>query len=361
MNTLRKLPLSNYNYSNKDNLDSPLKNGKYRQKLTKCHINNPSINSSHKKQFYTINNIVTNFKMYKPDLIATINKTNQKSISRQVKKTTKDEVSNKLIEKNTKSIEINKNNRDSFFKIKNEKQNNISGISSIYNLSNNDTLTNYLKNSDRTPKHYKEINLSKNSKNVGSQKSKNQILIICSDCDFDYEKNKILKMNKYRNLCLKTNEDLKDINYYKRYRIKGVKKISNINNYKENILRIKKNKTQNNLGNVKHMTFHTSRTHNKNLTIFYMNKKHTKYNSMKISDLYRNNIKNKNKEKKVYLIDKDKTSEEQSKNKTKNKYSLGNKALLPRNIISINNSDNNNDKSFQIKKRENSTSKKGLK
>ena len=92
-----------------------------------------------------------------------------------------------------------------------------------------------------------------------------------------------------------------------------------------------------------------------------MNKKHTKYNSMKISDLYRNNIKNKNKEKKVYLIDKDKTSEEQSKNKTKNKYSLGNKALLPRNIISINNSDNNNDKSFQIKKRENSTSKKGLK
>jgi hypothetical protein len=92
-----------------------------------------------------------------------------------------------------------------------------------------------------------------------------------------------------------------------------------------------------------------------------MNKKHTKYNSMKISDLYRNNIKNKNKEKKVYLIDKDKTNEEQSKSKTKNKYSLGNKALLPRNIISINNSDNNNDKSFQIKKSENSTSKKVLK
>ena len=92
-----------------------------------------------------------------------------------------------------------------------------------------------------------------------------------------------------------------------------------------------------------------------------MNKKHTKYNSMKISDLYRNNIKNKNKEKKVYLIDKDKTSEEQSKNKTKNKYSLGNKALLPRNIISINNSDNSNDRSVQIKKSENSTSKKVLK
>jgi hypothetical protein len=362
MNTLRKLPISNYNnYSNKDNLDSPLKNGKYRQKLIKNHINNPSINSSHKKQFYTINNIVTNYKMYKPDLISTINKVNQKNISRQVKKPLKDEISNKLIEKNTKSIEINKNNRDSFFKAKNEKQNNISGISSIYNLSNNDTLTNYLKNTDRTPSHYKESNLSKNSKNVRSQKYKNQILIICSDADFDYGKNKILKMNKYRNLCLKTNEDLKDINYYKRFRIKGVKKISNINNYKENILRIKKNKTQNNLGNVKHMTFHTSRTHNKNLPIFYMNKKHIKYNSMRISDLYRNNIKNKNKEKKVYLIDKDKTSEEQSKNKTKNKYSLGNKALLPRNIISINNSDNNNDKSFQIKKRENSTSKKGLK
>ena len=363
MNTLRKLPISNYNnYSNKDNLDSPLKNGKYRQKLIKYHINNPSINSSHKKQFYTINNIVTNYKMYKPDLISTINKVNQKNISRQVKKPLKDEISNKLIEKNTKSIEINKNNRDSFFKAKNEKQNNISGISSIYNLSNNDTLTNYLKNTDRTPSHYKESNLSKNSKNVRSQKYKNQILIICSDADFDYGKNKILKMNKYRNLCLKTNEDLKDINYYKRFRIKGVKKISNINNYKENILRIKKNKTQNNLGNAKHMTFHTSRTHNKNLPIFYMNKKHIKYNSMRISDLYRNNIKNKKKEKKVYLVDKDKTSEEQSKNKTKNKFSVGNKAFLPRNIISINNSDNNNnDKSVQIKISENSISKKILK
>ena len=362
MNTLRKLPISNYNnYCNKDNLDSPLKNGKYRQKLTKYHINNPSINSSHKKQFYTINNIVTNYKMYKPDLIATINKTNQKNISRQVKKPIKDEISNKLRDKTTKSIEINKNNKDSFFRIKNEKQNNISGISSIYNLSNNDTLTNYLKNTDRTPSHYKESNLSKNSKNGRSQNSKNQILIICSEADFDYGKNKILKMNKYRNLCLKTNEDLKDINYYKIYRIKGVKKISNINNYKENILRIKKNKTQNNLGCVKHMTFHTSRTHNKNLTIFYMNKKHIKNNSMRISDLYRNNIKNKKKEKKVYLIDKDKTSEDQRKIKKKNKFSVGNKALLPRNIISINNSNNNNDKSIQIKISENSISKKILK
>ena len=354
MNTLRKLPIANYNYSNKDNLDSPLKNGKIRQKLTKYHINNPSTNSSHKKQFYTINNIVTNYKMYKPDLIATINKTNQKNISRQVKKPMKDEISNKLIEKTTKSIEINKNNRDSFFKVKIEKQNNISGISSIYNLSNNDTLTNYLKNTDRTPNHYKE-SLSKNSKNV---RSKNQILIITSECELDCGKNKFLKMNKYRNLCLKTNEDLKDINYYKRYHIKGVKKISNINNYKENILRIKKNRTQNNLANVKHLTFHTSRTHNKNLNIFYMNKKHIKYNSMRISDLYRNNVKNKKKEKKVYLIDKDKTNEDQSKIKTKNKYSVGNKVLLPRNIISINNSDNNNDKSVQIKISENSISKK---
>jgi hypothetical protein len=352
MNTLRKHPISNYNYSNKDNLDSPLKNGKYRQKLTKNHINNPSINSSHKKQFYTINNIVTNFKMYKPDLIATINKTNQKNISRQVKKPIKDEISNKLVEKNTKSIEINKNNRDSFFKVKNEKQNNLSGISSIYNLSNNDTLSNYLKNTDKTPNHYKENNLSKNSKNIRSQKSKNQILIICSECDHDSEKNKILKMNKYRNLCLKTNEDLKDINYYKKYRIKGAKKISNINNYKENILRIKKNNTQNNLGNAKHITFHTSRTHNKNLTIFYMNKKHIKYNSMRISDLYKNNIKNKKKEKKVYLIDKDKINEEQTKINTKNKFSLGNKALFPRNIISINNFDSSNDRSVQIKKSE---------
>ena len=361
MNTLRKLPISNYKYSNKENLDSPLKNGKYRQKLTKYHINNPSINSSHKKHFYTINNIVTNFKMYKPDLIATINKTNQKNVSRQVKKPTKDEISNILIEKTTKSIEINKNNRDSFFKAKNEKQNNISGLSSIYNLSNNDTLTNYLKNTDRTPNLYIESNLSKNSKKMRSQKSKNQMLIICSECDLLYEKNKILKMNKYRKLCLKTNEDLKDTNYYKRYHIKRVKKISNINNYKENILRIKKNKTQNNLGNIKHMTFHTSRTHNKNLNIFYLNKKHTKYNSMRISDLYRNNVKNKKKEKKVYLVDNDKNFEEQSKIKTKNKFSVGNKALLPRNIISINNLDNNNDKIIQIKKSENNISNKVVK
>ena len=59
-----------------------------------------------------------------------------------------------------------------FFKIKNEKQNNISGISSIYNLSNNDTLTNYLKNTDRTPSHYKESNLSKNSKKLNTPKAR---------------------------------------------------------------------------------------------------------------------------------------------------------------------------------------------
>ena len=99
-------------------------------------------------------------------------------------------------------MEINKNNTE------NEKQNSQSGISCIYNLSN-DTLYNHLKNNDRKSSinNNKENNLTKNKNYIKNKKNKN----ICSEFDYDYEKNKILEMNKFRNLCIKTSSHLKKV------------------------------------------------------------------------------------------------------------------------------------------------------
>jgi hypothetical protein len=67
---------------------SPFKKGKIRQKLIKNNINQFT-SSSNKKQFETINNIISNYKVYKPDLVSissNINKTIRKNITKIKKK-----------------------------------------------------------------------------------------------------------------------------------------------------------------------------------------------------------------------------------------------------------------------------------
>ena len=334
MNTLRKNPIYNHHYSYK--IESPLRTGKYNQKVIRNNFNNKLINYSFKKRFDTSNNIMNSFKMNRSDLIGAINKTSQKKNEPQTKKDIREEIShNKLIEKTPNSAETNKNNPE------NEKQNSQSGISYIYNVSN-DALSNHLKANDRKSSTHKENNFSKNKNILKGKINKN----ICSECDYDYEKNKILEMNKFRNLCIKTNSHLKEVkNDNKNYHTKTVRRTSNLNNYKDNILKLRKNISQKNLGNNINVICDT-------------NKNHNKYNSMKMNDIYKNNIKNKNKLKKVYLIDNNKNNIQEEKIIENNKNSLANHILFQRHIISIENYDNNGNINIQYKISENNLPKK---
>ena len=341
MNTLRKNPLYSHHHSYK--IDSPLRIGKYNQKVIKNNLNNKLINCSFKKHFDSnnnINTIVKNLKMNKPDLIGVINKTSQKKNEPQFKKDIRDEISyNKLIEKNPPSLEINKNTTE------NEKQNSQSGISYIYNMSN-DTLSNHLKNNDRKSSiNNKDNNLPKNRNNFKNKKNK----YIYPELDYDYEKSKILEMNKFRNLCIKASSHLKEVkNDSKNYHAKVGKRTSNLNNYKDNILKLRTNISEKHLGNIKH-----------NLNVIcYKEKNHNKYSCMKLNDIYKNNIKNKNKLKKINLIDTNKDNSDETNIAENNKNGLTNQILFQRHIISIENYDSNGNISIQYKISENNLSKK---
>jgi hypothetical protein len=278
--------------------------------------------------------------MNKPDLIGVINKTSQKKNEPQFKKDIRDEISyNKLIEKTPASSEINKNITE------NEKQNSQSGISYIYNMSN-DILSNHLKNNDRKSSiNNKDNNLPKNRNNIKNKKNKN----IYPELDYDYEKSKILEMNKFRNLCIKTSNHLKELkNDSKNYHEKLGKRTSNLNKYKDNILELKTNISEKHLENIKH---------NLNM-ICYKEKNHNRYSSMKLNDIYKNNIKNKNKIKKINLIDANKDNSDETNIAENNKNGLTNQILFQRHIISIENYDSNGNISIQYKISENNLSKK---
>jgi hypothetical protein len=282
--------------------------------------------------------------MNKPDLIGVINKTSQKKNEPQMKKDIKDEISyNKIIEKNSTLVEINKNDTE------NEKQNCQSGIRCIDNVSN-DTLSNHLKNNDRkSTSNNKENNLSKNKNNIKNKIKNKKNKNICYEFDYDYEKNKILEMNKFRNLCLKTSNHLKEVkNNSKNYHIKAERRASNLNNNKENILELLNNISEKNIDNIKH---------NLNV-IYYKEKNHNKYNSMKLNEIYKNNIKNKKNLKKVYLVDENKYNGDEKNITKNNKKSFTNQILFKRHIISIENYDKNGNISIQYKLSQNIISKK---
>ena len=166
---------------------------------------------------------------------------------------------------------------------------------------------------------------------------------------YDYEKNKILEMNKFRNLCIKTSSHLKKVkNDSKNYHAKSGRRESHLNNYKGNILKLERNISEKNLENIKN---------NLNV-IYYKEKNNNKYKSMKINDIYKNNTKNKNKLKNVYLIDSNKNNGDEKRITENNKNPLTNQILFQRHIISIENYDSNGNISIRYIIRENNLSKK---
>ena len=347
----------------KENINSPLKRVKIRQKLIKYNQINQLFNSSNKKQFETIHNIVTNYKRYKPELISIshINKTTEKKIAnikiKSLNINNKKDEQRKLLEKTFKSIEV-KNNKEGFFKPdknkfsnmendKNTKKNNLSCISNINSISNNEITSNFIKIADKTPNQSKNKskinNISKKKKNSNT---KNEILIICSEDNIDKEKNKIKKMNKYRNICcIKSNEEIDNLNNInkKKAHIKKIQRIPYFNKDTDKYINIQKNRTHSTFtNNVNHIIIDNKRIYNNNKRI-NANMNHLKYKSMKINDIYKNNIRNENKLKKVYLIEKSKNNLSIKNEKEKSLKSKGistNHILNQKHIVSIKNYDN---------------------
>ena len=188
------------------------------------------------------------------------------------------------------------------------------------NTDRANTLSTYMKMSDKM-KNQNKIIINKshksNSKSKGKNKSiykkdesknsRNQILMMCSESDKNYAQNKIKKMNKFRMICLKKKNDNKnDIknsqNSMKKYQIKIVKKFFNINKNKQRPYNLRKNKTENNLGLIEYLPLYSIRTHQKAINIFHSYSKNKIKINGKLTDIYRNTIKKRNKMKKVYLI-----------------------------------------------------------
>ena len=286
-------------------INSPIKKGKIRQKLIKSNHMNQLFNSSNKKKYKTIHNIITNYKMYKPNLISIstkTNKTEQRIITNPILKnshTNKNESQIKLMEETSNSIEI-RNNKNTYLTKKNKykynhrdnrnEKDNISSCSYI-NKSIHNEVKNFIKSTVRTPE---EIKILSKTKNLDDKKLNNETLILLSQRDAFNEKNKLLKMNKFRKICLKNNEEITNLknNFInKNSYIRTIKRISNTNNNKENLIK---------------KSFISNNTHKNiisyNSTKMNNNKYHFKFNSMKLNDIYKNNARNRHNLQKVYLI-----------------------------------------------------------
>ena len=354
---LNNITKSNINTSKKqNNIESPFKKGKIRQKLIKNNINQFT-SSSNKKQFETINNIISNYKVYKPDLVSissNINKTIRKNITKIKKKTLntnhykENESLNKLIEKTSKSIEI-KNNKNELFKNeknklinnnkKKDKQNNISCINNN-NIKNNEIINNQIKKVIRTPNQSKSKSKTKNvSKKKDNKKQKNEILIISTERNTDYEKNGLIKNNKFKNIHIKNNEEINDLKNIKSRmtHIRAIKRIPNINNHKDKILNIHKNKTHINfIKDINNIVSYNTKNNNSNnvYLLSNINKNHLKFKSMKLTDIYKNHIRNNTKLKTVSIVDKIRNNNNSNINNNSNNIELKNNFI--KNIENIN-------------------------
>ena len=353
--------------NNKEYITSALKKRTIRQKLMKNNQINQLFNSSHKEKFTTINSIVTNYKMNEPDLISIskINKSTEKDANiNSIKQkylhisshNKKNYNQNKLVEKVSKSIEIKNNNNEALNKnnkIDYKKNNNLSCLTNINNISNTELSQNYMKITERISPNVSKSKSKSKGKNISirnkNEKMKNDIMISCERV-LESEKNKLIKMNKLRNICVKNSGEInnmkKSIN--KNANMKTIKRIPNINNYRINI---QKNRTHNNfINNINHIiSFSTKITH-KNININF-NENLVKKNSIQLNDIYKNNIKKKNKVKNVYLINKAKNNDiddvsnnkeaEKENHTIKNKGMIPNQSLNQKHIISIKNIDIN--------------------
>ena len=355
-------------------IDLSPNNKKIRQKLIKINPISQILNTCNKNNAETVNNIIIDFKNKNEKNInsypeSMVVKNGEVKLGTTYVQYTKDYISNKKQEKTIKSIEI-KDNKNKLLKqnkninlnidknlntnVSNEKQN----ISSITLVNNNKKKKiNHVKISDsvhiQSRNNLKEINNNKDNKI-----SNNKILAASDKNIYSFSKNRLLNMNKYRNIVLNNNEEIIDLknngcntNANKSH-IKNKKLTNNINKRRINIFAIKKNKTHNNLCNKIENDISQSTKLKSNYIYnnsFKLTKEvsHNQLNNMRLTDIYKkNNNKNKNKLKKVYVIDKWKNNYinyNVSGNKYKRIYNgiISNPPLLQRQIISIENYDNN--------------------
>ena len=299
-NNLRKQPLSQYN---KNHLLSPFKTSKIRQKLIKANIGIGTLfNTFDKKQFeavHTKNYNNNNFKNLKKELV------------------------HNTITSNTDKTSINTNNiNDSQNKSKSRSISKPKKITiNLYNDKDKDTIKlinqESKSNENIRQKNYKEIvfnnlktvdksnnNKSKN-KNIKHQNKKNEILIINPNSSknelFDKkEKSKLSKMNKFKNILLKSKDDLNHmnkINNNKRSKINAIKRVTGIQNSKTNNLLTSMTKKHHNKEHKNKSSSHKNMTKNNRL----------KFATIKLSDLYRNNTKSKERIKNINAAEKRKT------------------------------------------------------
>ena len=355
-------------------IDLASNNEKIRQKLIKINPISQILNTCNKNIAETVNNILINFKNKNEK---NINSHPESMVAKNVEvklgttyvQYTKDDISSKKQEKTIKSIEI-KDNKNKLLKqnkninlnndnnnntiVSNEKQN----ISSITLVNNNKKkIINHAKISDsvhiQSRNNLKVINNNKKNKI-----SNNKILAASEKNIYSFAKNRLLNMNKYRNIFLNNNEEIMDLknngcntNVNKSH-IKNKKLTNNINKRRINIFAIKKNKTHNNLCNkIENDISQSTKLYNNYIynNSFKLTKEvsHKQLNNMRLTDIYKkNNNKNKNKLKKVYVIDKwnnNYINYNVSGNKYKRIYNgiINNPSLLQRQIISIENYDNN--------------------
>ena len=147
-------------------------------------------------------------------------------------------------------------------------------------------------------------NKSKN-KNIKHQKKKNEILIINPNSSknelFDKkEKSKLSKMNKFKNILLKSKDDLNHmnkINNNKRSKVNAIKRVTGIQNSKTNNLLTSMTKKHHNKEHKNKSSSHKNMTKNNRL----------KFATIKLSDLYRNNTKSKERIKNINAAEKRKT------------------------------------------------------
>ena len=300
---LKKHNLTQYN---KNHLASPIKTSKIRHKLIKASNIDSLFNTFDKNKFETINTM-KNYKNIKKELnyckisnnktstTDSKSKSKSKSISKPKKITINLESDNniKLINQESKSIESKRNKNNNY---KEKIFNNMKIIDDIA--------------------HNKSKSKSKN-KNIKHQNKKNEMLIINSSNSNNEiinkkEKENFSKMNKFRNIFLKSKEEISNIinknNRNKRNKINFVKRtIENAKTKGKQLITNMMNKHYNNI----HINLSSHKNLKKNNRI--------KLTGIKLSDVNRNNIKRKDKRKNLSLIEKGKPYSESSDISSKNK------------------------------------------
>ena len=272
---------SNKNLSG-NNLKKHLSNNKKREKSIKTSNIMTLFNTFNKKQFETLKLFTKNkYKNLKKDVIPYISNNSRTTEQKKNKSLSKTKnfkpnlstdgnlINNnyKLINKESKSLEDKKYNK-------------------LLNLNNTEILFNSMKINDSSSKE----------KNLRRKKQNNELLII-NTTENNKKNIKLSNMNKFKNIFLKKSDILSHKN--KRNKINTIKRITNIKNSNTKI----KNYYARSMVVDRSLT---SKKRSLSSQKNFENRNKLRNSEMKISDIYRNNSKSKNKVKRVYIVGKNK-------------------------------------------------------